>query len=352
MAITLTVTNTFVNGVSTLDATTMNKNFSDVSTWAALFATSTGYVFSGAGAGNTQATITSPASATVATAVINMGTSQSGQGLLLNGAASITGNIFEIDLTPSGTLAMALTGAGGLQVGATAAVPSAGDGSFSRSTTTGAIKVGGTSANGQLDFGIGLAGAWEATTGTFIVPSAKSGNYPNVYAGAVANIFNYSGIGAFACGALGSATVALSYGNTGTASASTDLGSMGSTLRTIVGKVFQLNYNGTPEVTVDTSGNMAINGALSQSSSADVKTNIIAVQHDFLSDILAIIPHRYNFIGEDHGTEPHLGFIAEGAPASLVRGGEAVEPYALTVAGFVAIQQICAKLKAANIAGF
>lgn len=130
---------------------------SDVNAGSNTFSSAFGYVFASPlnVGGSPQLTITSPASATQPTLAVNMGASQSKAGLLVNGAASITGNLLQVDLTSGGAHALQLTPVGGLQVGASVtAFLGAGDISASKSTTTGIVWIGGSSNAVEIDFNI------------------------------------------------------------------------------------------------------------------------------------------------------------------------------------------------------
>lgn len=87
----------------------------------------------------------------------SMVASQGGPGLLVNGAASITGNLLQIDLTSGGTHSVQVTANGSLVVGSNGF--NAGNGAITSalSSTTGEIVFGGTSGSttgaGALAFG-------------------------------------------------------------------------------------------------------------------------------------------------------------------------------------------------------
>lgn len=99
-----------------------------LNTAEATFGGAVGYTFAPGNTTQVPITATSAANASVATGIFNMGTTQSGDGLQVNGATSITGNLFAAYLTSGGLKVAVIPASGGVYSTNNAAptVPAAG----------------------------------------------------------------------------------------------------------------------------------------------------------------------------------------------------------------------------------
>jgi hypothetical protein len=281
------------------------------------------YSFAAGTSAQTPLTLTSLASASVPTAVVNMGTSQSVAGLQINGATSITGDIFQALLTPGGTKAAWLTSAGAFNVGSNSNASTAGDLGVSRTASTALIKFG-TAAS--LDFGVTVASQFSFNEILNVLPVALGNLNLQTIVIPSNGPGNAGVLGTEAGGVQGVAGTALCVSN----GFST--------------KLFTIN---------GTNGNVGILGAVSSGSSRALKKNIVPLSHDAFADIMATTILEYNYIGEDDSSFRHIGFIAEETPRSLTGlDGKSVETYSLVSMQISAFQQLVGKLKAAGVAGF
>lgn len=122
---------------------------------AATFGGTSGYLHLAPAANVTPLTISSVSAASANTLVVNMGATQSVAGLLVNGAASITGNIFEVDLTAGGTKAVFVNSGGAFVFGGlNSALPS---GPSISGTASGGLVLNAT-ASQPIFFTTGVAG--------------------------------------------------------------------------------------------------------------------------------------------------------------------------------------------------
>lgn len=119
---------------------------------------------------------------------LNMTASQSVPGLLINGAASITGNLLQVDLTSGGVHALLVDSTGRTIVTglSTISIPAPGGGGalaagdlvFQRSVSTGRLYAGGATTAGFIDFNIINANAYTFGNNTTFAP---------IFAGAYTN---------------------------------------------------------------------------------------------------------------------------------------------------------------------
>ena len=156
----LVIPNVLVNGLgpaNLVDATGLNANFNAIATAVnniypsqilpitsgqATFgatATSVAYKFSANDATAIGLIVSSVSAASANTLQVNMGASQSVTGLLVNGAASITGNIFEVDLTSGGQKALWVNSVGILNTAQTASTGQLGFGNGTTAQTGGLV---------------------------------------------------------------------------------------------------------------------------------------------------------------------------------------------------------------------
>lgn len=136
--------------------------------------------------------VSSVSGATANTLVVNMGATQNTAGLLVNGVASITGALLQLDLTSGGTHALLVSATGNVTLGAGALQVNAGfinagsgnagtngDAAFGRSTSTGAIFLGGSVSEAQID--------WNITTATQVTFSHPGTGFAAITAGPYTN---------------------------------------------------------------------------------------------------------------------------------------------------------------------
>lgn len=176
------------------------------------FGGSIGYTFGPYATSVTPLNATSSANATAATMKINMGTSQTSQGMLISGNTSATGTALAISSLAAGQIGFSLTGASGqtadlLDVSTSAAkafsvassgavaagTPTAslatlGDLGAARSSTTGVLFLG-SSGNSRLDFGNSVSSQFAFSGGGLLIePTINASNtlgyVPPVYTNA------------------------------------------------------------------------------------------------------------------------------------------------------------------------
>lgn len=298
--------------------------------------------------------LTSMASASASTLTINMGSSQSVAGLLINGAASITGNLLEIDLTSGGTKTFTVNSVGGVAVGVPLSALGFGALSVASTTSAGSITLGGSGSSGEWDYGVTASAqhTWSAA-GVARMSLSSAGTLSAVQVVVpAAGVGLGVGAGSLQVGKTNNATQALDFGNAIGAGAYTTIGSMGDTTQTIVGSQFEIKATGsTSQLTVDGAGNLGIAGALHQSSKRSAKKNIQDLTFDPLDVICETNWQQYQLNEDPDDKQPHVGFIADDSSEWL---GGATKEYLIPsdLAGITAagLKLLTLKLRAAGIA--
>lgn len=180
MGTTQSVDGLQVNGAASITGNIFAAYLASGGTNVFKIASSGGAVFNPpAGSG---VSVLSAASSSAGTFFVGMGASQSGPGLLVNGAASVTGNLLQVDLTSGGSHVVVVSPAGILQLNGSGLGGAVGDFAFGRSAST-AFAFWGTSSTtaGRADFGATTAGTY-----SFMVdPTAPT--YAPVNGGAYTN---------------------------------------------------------------------------------------------------------------------------------------------------------------------
>lgn len=185
----------------------------------------------------------------------------------------------------------------------------------------------------------GVAQAGVSTNGFFFSPAA------GLPGGATGSFFQ--------AGAANSAVKALDFGNALGAGRFSRMGSLGDTVNTIVGSVFEFAESSAGVLaTMDATANLGLGGTLHQTSHRALKQRIQYVDpEEALKVVLDTKIARYDFISEDphdSGNTRHASFIADETPWQLSGGPgyEHADPQKTASYALAAIAALYAKVVA------
>lgn len=317
----LTVPNTFTNGTgpaNIIDATQMNANFTAVATAVNnIYPSQILPITSG------QATFGATATGVGYKFLANDATAVP---LTVSGVSGQSADIFDVTLTSGGTKAAWITNVGAFNVGSTAQAGTAGDGGFSRSATAGQIILGGATHAGALDYGVNTAQMFTMSAAGLIVGAGYTG-------GSVA--------GDIAGGRSTTQGVLWLGGSSTQMTLDWSL--------VVASQITARKSDGTyPQFN---------SGVYNNASDASLKTNVASVAGVYgLATVLQLKPASYNLLVDG---KPSLGFIAQDVQPLLPmlinqddHGTLLLNYDGMTPVVVQAIQDMCAKLHTAGVAGF